>query len=222
MRRCLVVSLALLAIARTPAAAQTCMGMASFAGAPMQVTAYGQFTGLANSFGATVGYGTRSAVYGTVGISTTSYESIDGSTLGLGARAGYQISLGRSQLVHLCPNASFGIGVGPHDDAAGIDQSTRSATLGLNLGTDLGGDPRLKVAPSVGLSYAHDLVKAENDAGTTLFEISEGYALAQLSVGVILNSKVSIRSGVDIPLGRESTDPTFNLTLGYNFGGRRK
>ena len=221
MRRSFVVSLALLAIVRSPAVAQTCMGLASFSAAPMQVTANGQFSDLSNTFGATVGYGIPSSAYGNLGVSTTSVDGVDGSQLGIAARAGYQMALGKSRQVQVCPNASFGLGMGPNDDAAGVDQSGRSATVGLNVGTVMGANPRMKIIPSVGLSYAYGKQKAEDDAGATLFEVSNSYGLAQVGVGIVLNQNISIRPSVDIPLGLEGSDPTFGLTLGYNFGGSR-
>jgi hypothetical protein len=218
MRRGLVASLTLLAMVRSPAVAQTCMGLASFGSAPMQVTANGSFSDLSNSVGATVGYGTPSSVYGTVGISTSSTDALDGSTLGLGAHAGYQIVLGRSRQVQVCPNASLAIGMGPSDDLAGTHRSNRSTTVGLNVGAELGASARMKVVPSAGLSYAYGKWKGEDAAGATLFEISDSYSLAQVGVGIILNSNISVRPGVEIPLGLDGSDPTFGLTLGYNFG----
>jgi hypothetical protein len=218
MRRSLVVSLALLAIVRSPAVAQTCQGFASFSAGQMQVAGTGSFSDFSKTFGATVGYGMPSSVYGNVGISTTSYDGFDGSTLGLGARAGYQMALGKSGLVQVCPNASFSLGMGPNDDASGINQSSRSATVGVNIGTVMGATSSMKVVPSVGLSYAYGNSKAEDDAGATLFEFSDSYGLAQMGVGIIVNQNISIRPGIDIPLGLEGSDPTFGLTLGYNFG----
>jgi hypothetical protein len=217
MRRSLVLSLAVLAIVRSPAVAQTCMGLASFSTAPMQVTGGAQISNLSTTFGATAGYGMPSSVYGNVGVATTSHDGFDGSTLGLGLRAGYQMEVGKSRQVQVCPNASFGLGIGPNDDAAGIHQSTRSATVGVNVGTVLAPNPRMMVVPSVGLAYAYGKVRAENDAGTTLFEISDRYALAQLGVGIVLNQNISLRPNVDIPLGLDGGEPTFGLTVGYNF-----
>jgi hypothetical protein len=218
MVRGLAVSLALLALIRSPAVAQACMGLASFTGAPMQVTATGSFTQLSNSFGGTLGYGLPSSVYGNVAVATTSYDVVDGSTLGLAGRAGYQVNVGGTRPVQVCPNASFGIGKGPNDDAAGIDRSSRSATIGLHLGTELGAGPRIKVVPSAGFSYAHASVKAEDSSGTELFEISDRYGLAQIAVGIILNQRISVRPSIEIPVGLDGGDPTVGLTLGYNVG----
>lgn len=220
MRGSLMVSLALLGMANAPAAAQTCQGLASFTKAPIQVTANGQFTDLSNSFGATVGYGVPAGVYGTVGVSRTSFDGVDASSMGLAARAGYQMAVGKTGQVHVCPNASFGIGMGPDDDIGGVDGSSRSATVGVAVGTTFDASPRMKIVPTAGLSYAYGNTKAENDTGAELFSISDSYGLAQLGVGIILDSHISIRPSVDIPVGLDGSDATFGLTLGYHFGRR--
>jgi hypothetical protein len=217
MRRSLVISLSLLAIIRAPAAAQTCMGLASFGAAPVQMTANGNFSDLATTFAAAVGYGTPSSAYGNVGVSTTSYDG-DGSALGLAARAGYQMNLGAARQIQLCPNAGFEMGMGPNDEIGGVDRSSRIATVGLNVGAEMVAGPRMKVVPSAGLSFAYGKQKAENTEGATLFEISNSYGVAQVGIGIILNQNISVRPSVDIPLGYEGSNPTFGLTLGYNFG----
>ena len=74
MRRTLIASLALLGAAPSAGWAQTCMGLASFSTAPMQITARSQFSALAHTFGASAGYGMPSSIYGQAGISTTSND----------------------------------------------------------------------------------------------------------------------------------------------------
>jgi hypothetical protein len=219
MRRSLGLLLAMLAMAQSPAMAQTCMGLASYTSGPIQVTASGSFNDVSNTFGTTAGYGIPSGVYGSVEVTTTAYEPMDGSTLGFAARAGYQVNLGKTGRTQICPSAGFAIGLGPNDAAAGIDQFGRSFTVGLNVGTELASNPRMVVVPSAGFSYAHSTQRAENNAGTELFEIPDSYLLAQIGVGLVLNRRVSVRPAIDIPLGRlESSHPDISLTLGYSFG----
>jgi hypothetical protein len=194
------------------------MGLASYSTAPVQLTGSGQFTDLATSFGATAGYGFPSSVYGAVGVSTTSKDGDVGHRLGLSARAGYQLVLDPSRRIEVCPTASFGLDLGPNDDAAGVNRSGRTATAGINVGMILGANRRMQVVPSAGFSFAHGSEKAENAAGATLFEISGNYTLAQIGIGVILNSTISVRPSIDIPLGMDVNTPTVGLTVGYNFG----
>ena len=217
MRRSLVVSLALLAIVRSPAVAQTCMGMASFSNAPMQVAGNSTFSTGVNSYGATVGYGMQSGLWGNAGVATMSIDGATSHPLQLGAQAGYQMTLGKSsQQIQVCPNASLAIGNGPDD--VNFNASTRDATLGLAFGTVLGSNPRMKFVPTAGLSYANAHASAKDSAGASLGSASESYALAQLGVGLVLNQNISVRPSVDIPLGLTGGDTRFGLTLGYNFG----
>jgi hypothetical protein len=220
MRRSLVVSLALLAIVRSQAVAQTCQGLASYSAGQMQATGNAAFSDGVNSFGGTFGYGLPSGLYGNVGVSTSSIDALNASSTGVGVGAGYQMTVGKSKQLHLCPVASFGLSMGPKDIAgSGVDLSGRSAAFGLALGTEMGKNPRMRFVPAAGLSLAFAKSKLEDAAGNTA-EISETFGLAQLAVGIILNSQISIRPGISIPLGADSQNTGFGVTVGYNFGNK--
>jgi hypothetical protein len=220
MRRNLVVSLVLLGLLSAPARAQTCLGLASYSGSPVQVTGTGSLAYESRSFAAGLGYGLPTSGFGGVAVGTTLNDSFDGSTLELGATLGYQLALGKTAATELCPVASFAVGIGPNNTFnSGVDRSRRTASVGLAIGRSLVASPQLRVVPTVGLSYAYRKDKAENSAGTSLFEIADHYALAQVGVGLVLNSNISVRPSIDLPLGLDGTDPTFGITLGYNFGG---
>jgi hypothetical protein len=218
MRRSLVVSLALLAIVRSPAVAQTCMGLASFSNAPVQLTANSNFGSGAKSFGAAVGYGMQSGLWGNLGVQTQSIDNVSSHPLNIGAQAGYETAVGKSRNpIHVCPNASFSMGNGP--DAPNFNASTQNATLGVNFGTVLpGSNPRMKIVPTAGISWAHTKLSAKDSVGTSLGSASDSYGLAQLGVGLVMNQNISIRPSVDIPLGLTGSSASFGLTLGYNFG----
>ena len=218
MRRSLVVSLALLAIVRSPAVAQTCMGLASFSTAPMQVTGNGMFSSGVNSFGAAVGYGMQSGLWGNLGVQTLSIDGASSHPLNIGAHAGYETAVGKSRNpIHVCPNASFSIGNGPDD--VNFNASTQDATLGVNFGTVLSGsNPRMKIVPTAGISWAHTKLSAKDSVGTSLGSASDSYGLAQLGIGLVMNQNISIRPSVDIPLGLTGSNARFGMTLGYNFG----
>jgi hypothetical protein len=220
MRRSLVVSLALLAIVRSPAVAQTCMGLASFTNAPMQVTGNGMFSSGVNSFGAAVGYGMQSGLWGNLGVQTLSIDGASSHPLNIGAHAGYETAVGKSRNpIHVCPNASFSVGNGPDD--VNFNASSQDATLGVNFGTVLGGsNPRMKIVPTAGISWAHTKLSAKDSAGTSLGSASDSYGLAQLGIGLVMNQNISIRPSVDIPLGLTGSNARFGMTLGYNFGSK--
>jgi hypothetical protein len=218
MRRTLIATLTLLAGTQLPAQAQTCMGLASFRAAPVQISASAQFSQLTSTFGGSIGYGMPSSLYGGVGVSTTSSDGDVAHRLGLSARAGYQLELSAGRQIQVCPNARFALGMGPNDDAAGVDRSGRVGAVGVNMGAVFPASPQMKVVPNAGLAYAYGKEQAENAAGVTLFEISDRYALAEVGVGILLNSNISVRPNVAIPLGLQGGEPVFGLTLGYSFG----
>jgi hypothetical protein len=214
MRRSLVVTLALLAIVRaTPAVAQTCMGMASYSTGPVQVAGHGSFVDGANQFGATVGYGLARSVFGNVGIATTSWDGADAS-LNFGGQVGYQMQMSKAQI---CPVASLSLGNGP--DGAGLNRSTRSAMVGLAVGTAFG-TSRMQIVPTAGIGVENLHANVE-DTGTGISASgSDTHGIANLGVGLIFNS-ISVRPGLTIPVGLDGADPTVNLTVGFNFGRKR-
>jgi hypothetical protein len=219
MRRSLVVSLALLAIVRSPAVAQTCMGMASFANAPLRVAASGNFSSGVNSFGGSVAYAMPSGVFGGLGAETQSIDGASSHPLRFGAQAGYETKLGSSHNpFHVCPNASFTMGNGPDD--VNFNASTQDITVGANFGTMLpGSNPRMRIVPTAGFSYVHSKLSAKDSTGTSLGSASISYGLAQLGVGLVMNQNISIRPSVDIPL-KSGVGTQFGVTLGYNFGSK--
>ena len=213
MRRSLVVTLALLAIVRSAAVAQTCMGMASYTSGPVQVAGHGSFTDGANRFGASVGYGLPSSVFGNVGIATTSWDGADAS-LDFGGEVGYQMQVSK---VQVCPVASLAFGNGP--DGAGFNMSTRSASLGLAIGTSLG-TSRMQIIPTAGLAV-ENLKATIEDTGTGISGSgSDTHGIANLGVGLVFNN-ISVRPSVEIPVGLTGADATLGLTVGFNFGRGR-
>jgi hypothetical protein len=219
--RSLTLLLALFATIRAPIQAQTCRGLAPFSAGPAQVSGKAATTRGSNDLSASLGYGFSSGVFGLAVVGTRSVEAFEGSALDLGASAGYQIPLGTQTTFELCPVIGFNLGIGPNKSfSSDVDRSSRTASLGVSVGTSLRASPRLRLVPNAGIYYSTDDTKAVNSAGTTLFEISDSHGLVQLGLGMVLSSNISIRPGVDIPIGLEGSEPTISLMLGYNFGRR--
>jgi hypothetical protein len=222
MRRSLVVSLALLAIVRSPAVAQTCQGLASYSAGQMQVVANAQFPEGGKVWGASFSYGMPSGVYAGADLSTLSIDNDGGSSLGIGAHAGYQMKLGRTGKINLCPVASLALGMGPDDEANDINGSSTDVHFGFALGTDMGANPRMRIIPTAGLGLQYSKLKIEDTSpGGATFEGSETYGLARLGVGFVFNQQISVRPTIDIPVGSDLiNDPTFGVSVGYNFGSK--
>lgn len=222
-RRSLVVPLALVAILSVPAGAQTCLGLTAYtADTPIQVTGRGSLTSESTSFGAGLGYGLPTSVFGGLAVATTADDNFGGSTLEIGATVGYQIPLWNAGAVQLCPVASFGVGLGPKNTVnTGVDRSRRTASVGVAIARSLVAGPRLRIVPSLGLAYAYRKDQAQNNAGTSLFQIADHYALAQVGLGLVLDSNISVRPGIDIPFNLDTNDPSLGLTVSYSFGHKR-
>jgi hypothetical protein len=219
MGRNILLLLLLLGLARTEAGAQTCLGLASFSTGSVQVTGAGSFTQHSNAVGAGIAYGLPFRLFSSGVIGASSTEEFDGSSLDLGTTLGYEIPVGKTGQLRLCPLASLGLQLGPESSfQSGVERSYRRAALGLAVGTLFRTGPRAQIAPTAGLAYAIERSQAENNAGDLLFEISDSYLLAQLGVGFILNSNISLRPRIDIPLGWSGNEPTLGFTIGYNFG----
>jgi len=212
MYRKLAVMLALLAVTRSVAVAQTCTGLASYSTGPIQVAGHGSVVtgGGAHQVGASLGYGRPGSVFADASVARTSADNVDGY-LSYGADIGYQMKFALAQI---CPVASYTITDGP--DAFGINNSAQTATIGLAMGMGVG-TSRLRIVPTGGIHLQYVRAKAEDGLGNSATG-SDAYGLAVLGVGVVFNS-MSIRPDVTIPLGLTGADPAVGLTVGFNFGG---
>lgn len=222
MRRSLVVSLALAAMVNAPAVAQTCQGLASFSAGQLQVVGNAQFPEAAKIWGASINYGMPSGIYAGADLSSTSFDNDGGSSLGIGAHAGYQMKLGQSGKINLCPVASLALGMGPDDDAAELNSSSTDAHFGIALGTEMGSTRQLRILPTAGLGLQYSKFKQEIGQGQgSEIEGSETYGMARVGVGFVFNQQISVRPTIDIPVGVEGgADPVFGLSVGYNFGSK--
>ena len=219
MHRSLVVSLALLAMVRAPAVAQTCQGLASFSSGQMQTTGNATFGNGMDTFGATFGYGQAAGAFGSVGIGTTSIDAFSASSFDLGVAGGYQMTAGKANKIQVCPVANFGVGMGPKNvGGSGVDMSRTMAGMGVALSTVLPGSPRMKIVPTGGLGLAY--LKAKADNGTTSTSASDTYGLLNMGVGFIFNSQIAVRPLLSVPLGLSGGEASFGLTVGYNFGNK--
>jgi hypothetical protein len=218
MRRILVLSLALpFTLLTTNAAAQTCVGMPSFASGRMQVSGGGSFVDGASSFGGTFGYGTPKGLYGKAGLGTTSYDALDGSSFDLSVGGGYQVPLQTSRMAELCPVASLSIGSGPNDVLnSGVDMSSRTFAFGAAIGALVGHNSRMQILPNASFQFANSRLSV--DDGTTSMAGSESYGLLTLGTGFVINSRFSLNPSISVPVGLDGSSTSFGLSGAINFG----
>lgn len=225
MRGLLAVMASGLAVMPTLATGQVCSGFASFAQGPFQVLGVASFNDEAKTFGGGFAFGGAGA-FGQLGIGTTSYDNLDGSTFTFGAGAGYQLSLDKTGILHLCPNAAVAFGSGPNDlDVFGdgslvIDLSQTDFTFGVALGAVASRSGQTQIIPTGSLAFVSATVKAKDDVSGDSESQSETFGLLGLGLGFVFNQVFTLRPGVEIPFGLEGASTTFVVTLAANFGQR--
>lgn len=200
--------------------AQTCLGAASYSAGAVQLGAGARFGNDAQAYTGRVNFGSTRA-FGGIGVGGTTYDGLDGTTVSVGGAVGYQVPLGTSHRAQLCPYAGGDLGFGPNDvNGTDIDVSTRDAFLGLHLGYAAPVNPQLMVVPTGGISLVYGSTKLENGSGLSESD-SDTFGTIEFGVGLIINSRVTIRPGVSIPVGLDGADATFAIDLGLSLGAKR-
>jgi hypothetical protein len=91
--------------------------------------------------------------------------------------------------------------------------------FGLALGTEMGANQQLRILPTAGLGLQYSKFSQEI-GGVEGDPVSDTYGLARVGVGFVFNQQISVRPTIDIPVGLDNSDPTFGITVGYNFGSK--
>lgn len=217
MRRALLLSLALPLMFGNKAAAQTCVGMPSFASGQMQVAGGGEFADGASAFAGTFGYGAPKGLYGKAGIGSTSYDGFNGSSFDFGVGGGYQIPLEMSRTAEVCPVARLSLGSGPNDiGGSGVDMSSRTFAFGASLGALVNKSSQVQILPNAAFQFAN--TRNTIDDGTTSVSGSESYGLLTLGTGFVFHSRFSLNPSISIPVGLSGSSTSFGLGGAINFG----
>ena len=222
LRRILPVCLALVLTAAPAVRAQSCQGLPSFSTSPLQVTGQASLTWRSDALGAGLSYGFPRGPFGQMTVASRTHENFGGSSIDVGGVAGYEIPLGAESRVHLCPVLAGSLELGPNNAFnSDVQRLRQSAHLGLTVSTELRPMQRWNVVPTFGLAYGYQNDEAKDHAGTVLFKIDDYYTLAQVGVGLVYKSTLSLRPYVDLPLWLSGGEPTVGLVVGYGLGKKR-
>lgn len=214
-----------LALSPSLASGQVCSGSASFAQGPFQVFGAAAFNDNAKTFGGGLAFG-GSGAFGQLGIGTTSFDDVDGSSFNVSGGAGYQVPLGQKGIVYLCPIASITLGSGPNDiDVFGdgslvLDLRETDFTIGLALGAIASRSGQTQIIPTGSLSFASATLKAKDQVSGASDSQTETFGLVALGLGFVFNQVVTLHPGVTIPFGVEGASTTFGVGVSVNFGQR--
>jgi hypothetical protein len=205
------------------ASSQVCSGQASFAHGAYQVFGSAVFNDDAKSFGGGFAFG-GVGPFGQLNIGTTSYDGLDGSSLNLGAEAGYQVSLDKRGLFQLCPTAAFGFSSGPNnidifgDGSLVLDISQTEFSFGVGFGALASRSAQAQIIPTASVSFVSATLKASDDVSGQSESNSETFGVVGLGLGFVFNQVVSFHPGVAIPVGLEGASTTFGATVSVSFG----
>jgi hypothetical protein len=204
---------------------QLCNGQASFAHAPYQASGNAVFNKDAKTFGAGFAFG-GVGPFAQLNLGTTSYDGLDGSSLNLGAEAGYQVSLDKKGVFHLCPTAAFGFSSGPNnldvfgDGSVVIDLKQTDFSFGIGVGAVASRSDQAQIIPNASVSFVSATLKATDDVSGQSQSTSETFGIVGFGLGFVFNQVVSFHPGVAIPVGLNGASVTFGATVSVNFGRR--
>jgi hypothetical protein len=216
MNRPLVVAVAALLLPIAGAGAQACLGLASLASRPTNLTATALITDGAKGLDARFGFGS-SIAFGGVSAQVIDFDNVDGTAKGIGIDGGLSYLAGASRNVSVCPVGTLGYTSNP--DIGSTSSSTTAGTAGIAIGAAIGSTSSISFIPfgSLQAAYARYEVESGNNSGSN----SDTYGLLGAGLSLVLSPSFLIRPSVSIPLGLDGSDPTYGIGLSFGFGSRR-
>ena len=206
MTKQLLIVTALVAGIATSAKAQLCAGSASFTAGRMRVGVGAEFPAGAKAYGAGLTRSHRSGAYFGGQITRQNPTGAAETATDLQANVGYETSFDGLGKTRFCPTGHFGITNRPNNQ-----ESVTHYALGGTFGQVLSSSDNMTLAPSLGVSWVH-----YSSGG-----VSDSWIEATLGAGFIFNRDVTLTPMLRLPLNQDGAEPTFGVSLSYNFGRPR-
>jgi hypothetical protein len=193
-----------------PAAAQTCVGRASFADAPWQARVESTFSSESHTFGPSLLRGGRT-VFGGANVDLVGYNSISETAASIGGTVGAEGRI--ASRLTVCPVVTVLHQFGP--SVSGNDLSVNVAAFGGRMGFVASENQTLQVVPMIGMDaqWEHDSVTSGGNTNSD----SRTFTVARLGVGFVLNRKTSIVPEI-IELFGVGGSTAFRVTAAFGFG----
>lgn len=215
MRRSYVlIAVSAASIAATPLAAQTCLGAPSFADAPWAAVGAITSGNNASELGATLRYGKPMGMFFGGTLSRVDFDGTDENSVAVGLQIGHELHQAARPNISICPMGSIARGYGP--DFGATEVSTIMLTGGVTAGGTIAVGEDVVGAPFVGAHFVH-LRGTLETAGIDNTD-TENYLTLNGGFGFVISRTFGITPSVSIPFGLEGADPTFTLSVQYNFG----
>jgi len=208
--------LALFTLPAAKAAAQTCVGTASFASGSVRLGAGIDFAKDAKQYAAQLAFGKAGGPFAAGSIGRVDVDDTDESATSFGGELGYSLNVAERGSLEVCP--ILGIGYASADVSEGgfsVDISTRALSAGFAIGGVASSSPTFAFVPSVSLAYVNQNIKSE---GAIEFDESDDFGVITLAAGFVFNQRVTLRPNFAFPVGLDDSDPTYGVGISFNFG----
>jgi hypothetical protein len=219
MKRFVLLSLAA-AVLPQLAEAQACLGLASLASAPTNVTVSALFGDGAKGIDGRFGFGS-SIAFGGISASIVDFDDVDGTAKTIGGDVGLSYLVGTAKKMSFCPVGSLSYTMYPDIEFLGESSSSNdvTGTAGLALGGTVSTSSAISLIPfaSVRAAYTRFSVDIAGESESD----SETYGLLSGGVSLALNSSVLIRPVITIPFGLDGSDPTYGIGVSFALGRRK-
>jgi hypothetical protein len=193
--------------------AQTCLGLPSFAQHAVHINFAAEFPDSATEYAVGIGAGHHNNLFGNLGGGQVSYDGLDGkSTFGF-LEFGYQLPLAGAQL---CPVAGGVFAAGPDDDLAGIKTTSRSASIGLAFGYQIGRG-QFALIPNLAVNYSAFSQKVQDADGSLTDNSNSG--TFDLGLSVVISNTFSIQPIVHLPFNSPDNRKSFGVFASVGVAG---
>jgi hypothetical protein len=191
--------------------AQTCQGYASFSSGSVQLGAGLEFAEDVTAYGAGIGFGAVNGGFVRGEIARANDDETDVSATNFGVSGGWQLGMGATSALQLCPFAAFN-----YTDYE-EDFSSNEIGLGVAVGTAITSSPALTVAPFGAVSWRRFTM----DDVPLFGDIEESYGLLDLGVGFVANEWITIRPHVSLPFAEPDdfdVETSYGVRFVFSFG----
>jgi hypothetical protein len=168
-------------------------------------------------------YGVSLTAGGTVGpfiggsVSRAEYDQIDATTV-FGLAGGYAIDFTPTKAVQFCPLVSFGYVSGQDFDVGfgRVSTSAHAFGVGGSIGRTVPASPDFDFIPFAGLSYILSRTSATLN-GSSQSDSQDSWEI-EAGAGFVMSRRFTLQPSISIPIGINGAKPTYQLTVGFNFG----
>ncbi|HEY4303845.1 MAG TPA: hypothetical protein VGM82_05230 [Gemmatimonadaceae bacterium] len=209
------VALGLSVAATSMLAAQTCVGYAPFANAPVRVAGDFAIADHATTYGASVvGGDEQPGLFGGASLSGTRFDGTNSTGKNLGLSGGFSLPLVTLPGTEICPVIDYTHAWGPN--SGGFDVSSNAVSIGGAIGHQFPATPTLMLVPFADVRWLHASTKVSSGGASSTG--SDNLGVLTLGSGIMFSKTVTLRPALEIPFNDNNSSTVFLISIGFGFG----